>query len=111
GLSAQIVEITLPDGTRLALDQYSVHNVLYSIYREKIYEPSPAFEPKPGQVILDIGAQQGIYACRAAKKIGPHGRLYAFEPYPGNHALLARNRMLNNLSNVELFPIALFNRN
>ena len=46
-----------------------------------------------GTTIIDIGAHIGRHAIPLAKKIGPAGLLYAFEPIP-----LIRNRRFRPIS-------------
>jgi FkbM family methyltransferase len=47
------------------------------------WEPhyAAAFERllRPGNVVLDIGANHGVYALLAAARVGPNGHVYAFE--------------------------------
>lgn len=61
----------------------------------------------PGDVFVDIGANIGWYTIIGAAKVGPAGRVYAFEPEPLNHALAARNIARNGLKNVTLERIAI----
>ena len=42
----------------------------------------------PGDTALDIGANWGLYTWRLAERVGPQGRVYAFEPNPGHTARL-----------------------
>ena len=35
---------------------------------------------RPGMTVLDIGAHHGLYTLLAAKRVGRHGRVIAFEP-------------------------------
>ena len=51
---------------------------------------------QPGEVLVDIGANVGMYTIWAAKTRGV--RVYAFEPESQNYALLYRNIVLNDLS-------------
>jgi FkbM family methyltransferase len=50
----------------------------------------------PGEVLVDIGANVGMYTIWAAKTRGV--RVFAFEPESQNYALLYKNIVLNNLS-------------
>ncbi|MFM7419395.1 MAG: FkbM family methyltransferase [Alphaproteobacteria bacterium] len=36
----------------------------------------------PGDTVLDIGANHGVYALHAALAVGPRGQVHAFEPNP-----------------------------
>ena len=35
---------------------------------------------KPGMTVLDVGANIGLYSILAAKRVGPGGSVWAFEP-------------------------------
>lgn len=109
-LSDRIVRLKMPDGIQLQIDLYTAYDVLEAVYGRRDYEPIPLFEPKPGQVVLDVGAQQGIYTCRTARKVGPEGAAIAFEPHPGNFQVLSANVARNRLNNVRLIPAALSDR-
>lgn len=37
-----------------------------------------------GNVVCDIGANVGIYTLVASLRVGPHGKVYAFEPLEQN---------------------------
>lgn len=50
---------------------------------------------RPGEVLVDVGANVGMYTIWAAKTRGT--RVFAFEPEAQNYALLNRNIVLNNL--------------
>ena len=51
---------------------------------------------KEGEVLIDIGANVGMYSTLAAA--GRNMQVYAFEPESQNHSLLNQNIYLNNLS-------------
>jgi FkbM family methyltransferase len=55
---------------------------------------------KPGMTVFDIGAHVGYFTRLYAKLVGPHGKVYAFEPNPHTFCLLKKNT--EQLSNVVL---------
>lgn len=61
---------------------------------------------KSGNCVLDIGANVGYFTLLAARLVGPEGRVYAFEPEPGNYAVLVKNLGLNGYKNVDAIPKA-----
>ena len=62
----------------------------------------------PGDCVIDVGANFGLYTVLAAKKAGPSGRVLAFEPFPSSFQVLQLNCDLNQLNGtVTLFPCAL----
>jgi FkbM family methyltransferase len=61
-------------------------------------------------VVFDIGAHCGVSAYHFAQRVGPTGRVYAFEPDPGSFEYLQRNIELHRLTNVTAVPIAIAGR-
>lgn len=57
---------------------------------------------KEGDVFVDVGAHIGTYSIPAAKRVGPSGRVIAFEPHPKSSELLESSMKLNNLNNITL---------
>jgi len=49
-------------------------------------------------VFLDIGANVGIHTLKVARRLGPAGRVHAFEPHPLLAELLFRNVHVNGLA-------------
>jgi FkbM family methyltransferase len=64
---------------------------------------------KPGGVFYDIGANVGFYSLLASQLVGA-GKVIAFEPSPENVRYLRRHLDLNQCSNVEIFDLALCDR-
>lgn len=60
----------------------------------------------PGDIVLDIGANAGLYTLVAARAIGDAGHVYAFEPGERALQLLRRNIALNGLTNVTVIDAA-----
>ena len=67
------------------------------------------FKIPEGGVFLDVGANIGRYTITLAKKVGPGGRVIAFEPCSNSYSALRKNIDLNNLGNVITLPLALWN--
>jgi FkbM family methyltransferase len=62
---------------------------------------------KPGAVVWDVGANQGVFALAAAGLAGAGGYVYAFEPDTFLVSLLRRSARLNPaLAPVEVIPCA-----
>jgi len=55
---------------------------------------------KDGDNVIDIGAHIGYYTLLAARKAGPSGRIYAFEPEIENLKWLNTNLKINGYDNV-----------
>jgi FkbM family methyltransferase len=52
----------------------------------------------PGQTVLDIGANIGLFTITMASLIGPTGKVYAFEPLEDHATLLARSVAENDFA-------------
>jgi FkbM family methyltransferase len=66
-----------------------------------------ARELELGAVFFDVGANVGFYSLLAARRVGPAGHVYAFEPLPANTALLRQHLAMNRIANVEVFEMAI----
>jgi FkbM family methyltransferase len=63
---------------------------------------------EPGQTVLDVGGNIGLYALLAARLVGPTGRVHTFEPEVQNAGRLRTNLALNGFDNVEVFESAVY---
>lgn len=45
---------------------------------------------RPGDTVVDVGANFGLYTARLARLVGPGGTVYAFEPHPAYGPALSR---------------------
>lgn len=61
----------------------------------------------PGQQVLDIGANYGVYTLSMAKTVGPSGRVWAYEPATSTADILAAGIAENKFENVVLERCAL----
>lgn len=60
----------------------------------------------PGDWVLDIGANIGLYTAKLSKLVGPEGRVIALEPIPETFELLTANAQLFYFQNVTLLNLA-----
>jgi hypothetical protein len=67
--------------------------------------------PGPGDTVFDIGAHCGVSTWHLSQRVGPAGRVIAFEPDPVNFSLLLQNIELHKLTNVTPLQIAVSDRN
>ena len=61
-------------------------------------------------VVVDVGANVGVYTLWISQYLGSEGRLIAFEPDPENYLRCAENIRQNDLAMVELEQKAVSNR-
>jgi FkbM family methyltransferase len=55
---------------------------------------------KPGDTVIDVGANIGTHTVAFSRMVGKEGRVFAFEAQPRLEKILAANIALNNLGNV-----------
>jgi len=82
---------------KLLAKEVSGYNIYYSLQK--------------GDTVIDAGAYTGLYTAYAAKKVGPKGKVIAYEPDPYNIIMLKKNIKLNKLSNVTIIQKGLFDKN
>ena len=58
---------------------------------------------RPGQTVLDVGANVGAHSVALARQVGPTGSVFAFEPRRGLFHALCGNVALNNLDQVACY--------
>lgn len=81
-----------------------------------IYESHDSFVLKKlgellgaGDAFVDVGAHVGYFSLLGAKRVGPTGVVFAFEPQFRMRELLTANAKLNGLENIRILPFALSN--
>jgi FkbM family methyltransferase len=101
------------DGTplRVAVDAAPVPSTSADHLEEHELMASVLRSVGPGDQFLDAGSHIGLYALAAAVRVGPRGRVVAFEPTPATLEKLRRNLSLNAAGErVDVEPIALSDR-
>jgi FkbM family methyltransferase len=66
---------------------------------------------KPGDRVIDVGANIGTHTIAFANIVGPTGKVIAFEPQPELFGLLVTNVTLNCLTNVRAEQFAVVGNN
>lgn len=93
-------------GMAIPFDTLFIPYIYREIYFEGVY--LDVLNQQKDMVIVDVGANIGVTADhfkRYAKKV------YAIEPSPENFAALKQNKEFNKWDNVEIFNLALADRN
>jgi FkbM family methyltransferase len=52
----------------------------------------------PGDIVIEVGACTGEYTIPIARRVGPRGRVYAFEADPRSYACLTKNIALSEVA-------------
>jgi FkbM family methyltransferase len=100
----------LTDGHFIYVDptdeQIAPHLIAHG-YWERWIDDAIGREIRPGDRVVEVGANLGYYTLRMAGAIGPQGRLDAFEASPYHAGLLARSVRFNNYeSHVRVHALA-----
>jgi FkbM family methyltransferase len=78
------------------------------------YEPNEfnylASYLKPGMVVVDAGANEGLYTLFASRRVGGAGLVLAVEPSPRELVCLQNNIARNRMTNIRVVPVALSDR-
>jgi FkbM family methyltransferase len=111
-LSRPLPLLRLRSGPRVAshdLDEAIL--ILDEIVRGRCYTGRDFYNPRPGDVVLDVGANIGLFPLHLAT-LAAEIRVHCFEPNPQAHALLRRNLEANGLTGwVTPHALAVFDRN
>jgi FkbM family methyltransferase len=120
-LPKRLVSILAPRPVLLNLRDFKMYVRLddwavgVHIARKRTYEEpvTTAILPflKPRAVVVDIGANIGYYTLLAASRVGPEGKVIAFEPSAESIALLRMSLQENNFQNVTIHAKAVAQAN
>lgn len=106
------VSFRTPDGLRI---EGPIRDVIVStLYFEGQWEPALRrllrAQLRREDVFVDVGANFGIHALFASRRVGPGGVVYAIEASPGIYARLLRHVALNAADNVVALNVAASDR-
>jgi FkbM family methyltransferase len=100
------------DGLKLYLnpsDPVLSPSVAFGIYENYEQDIFRSF-CKPGAIVVDVGANVGLYTLIAASRVGKNGKVIAIEPHPESYRYLQKTIELNGLNSVRSFNVALGDR-
>lgn len=100
------VALTLIDGVRIVVPD-SLDLITPYVLREQqdFFEDELPFVRsllETGQNVIDIGANYGVYTLPMAKKVGPTGHVWAFEPASSTSGYLLQSIAANGFGHVTL---------
>ncbi len=103
---ADAAMLDLVDGVRVVVPD-SLDLITPYVLREQLdfFEDELRFVRRllqPGQKVVDIGANYGVYTLPMAKKVGPSGHVWAFEPTSSTAGYLAQGIAANGFGQVTL---------
>lgn len=99
---ADVITVELVDGTKIIVPD-SLDQITSYVLREQAdwFEDEIKFLRRlvqAGDIVVDIGANYGVYALSLARKVGPSGQLWAFEPASETAQLLTASAGTNGTS-------------
>ena len=80
-------------------------DLYWEVFIDKSYEKYHKI--KPGDIVLDIGANIGMFTIKAAISTGEKGEIIAIEPEPNNVKMLKENS--RSFKNIKIIPYAVGN--
>lgn len=92
----EVTTVTLRNGIRISGPDNTVLQSM-PIFGWQVYNPHK-FSIEPDDIVVDIGANIGVFSLFAACKT--RNKIYAYEPFPANIELVNRNIQANNITNV-----------
>ena len=99
----------MAEGFKMELDLSESYEL--RMYYSRLYAPHLAsvFKHllKPGDTVIDGGANIGYFSLLAANYVGEHGCVHSFEPIPETFATLNKNIGLNGFTNIHTNRLAL----
>jgi len=106
------IEVSIDGALRMRVDPNDL--IGRTIFHYGLWERPVALhffrEVRPGDAVLDVGANLGQFTLLASRATGPSGRVFAVEANPQMAQNLRYNVALNQLANVEIIEAAAWDR-
>lgn len=109
----QLGRYVIPDGPRFEYDDRAILSWKDQVARYLRNADDYWFRyytPRPGDVIVDVGAGRGEDVLAFSERVGPTGRVFAIEAHPATCRLLEAFCSLNGLDNVVVLNAALMDQ-
>lgn len=78
---------------------------LFGNPRREEWEKTSAFidiiDPRPGEIIADVGSGPGYYSFKMAKRVGPTGKVYAIDTEEPHVKYVTAAKLAMNVDNIE----------
>ncbi|MGH2395641.1 MAG: FkbM family methyltransferase [bacterium] len=105
------VEVPIQSGVRLRLFTDDAASMAIFVHDfERVERQFLNAFLRSGDILVDVGANLGLYSVIAGSRVGSRGQVYAFEPGARAFQRLVDNVALNRLTNVECHRVALSDR-
>lgn len=65
---------------------------------------------RKGDIVVDAGANVGVFSVKAARTVGPEGKVIAIEPEKNNLRYLEKNIEANGLQNIIIVPEGIWSK-
>ena len=102
--TAKLVDVPIPDGGSVRIPEAEAWRVA-TVFARGEYAGLPPGVVRPAPVVVDVGANVGVFARWAVAEWGGSGTIHCFEPYPPSLALLRRN--VSDMAGVSVRPFGL----
>lgn len=89
------------------IDLFVRRSEMFVFYATFIADENFKLHIRPGDTVMDFGANIGDFTIKAARELKGRGRLIAIEPSRENVKILRQNLEINNIKDVEIYECAI----
>jgi FkbM family methyltransferase len=94
---------------KIYLERHCDFSSFYNVFVSNSY-PNIISKINKGDIVIDAGANIGVFSIMASILTGKTGRVIAIEPDPDHLKILKRNLELNNIHNVIIYRKCLYSK-